>query len=71
MLQDTVCSLLSRPTTTHMEEREGELELHKLEKKDEPGEAAASERWQPCLNTSPSILYVDFMTKCILQELAG
>lgn len=46
-----VCSLLSRTstttsTTTHLEEREAELELLKLEKKDEPREAAPSERWQ-------------------------
>lgn len=44
-LQDTVCTLLSRTTTTHLEEREAELELQRLEKKDEPGEVA-SERWQ-------------------------
>lgn len=45
-LQDTVCTLLSRTTntttnTSHLEEREGELELQRLEKKDEPGEAAS------------------------------
>lgn len=49
---DSVCALLSRTaavttTTTHLEEREAELELQRLEKKDEPGEASASERsWQ-------------------------
>lgn len=43
--QDTVCTLLSRATTTtHLEEREAELALQRLEKKDELGEAAASER---------------------------
>lgn len=41
-LQDTVCTLLSRTATAHLEERE--LELQRLEKKDEPCEAAASER---------------------------
>lgn len=47
-LQDTVCTLLSRTTTTtttttttHLEEREAELELQRLEKKDEPGEVAS------------------------------
>lgn len=50
-----VCSLLSRTstttsTTTHLEEREAELELLKLEKKDEPREAAPSERWQHFLS---------------------
>lgn len=51
-LQDA-CSLLSRTSTTtststatHLEEREAELELLKLEKKDEPREAAPSERWR-------------------------
>ncbi|XP_042339583.1 LOW QUALITY PROTEIN: protein WWC3-like [Plectropomus leopardus] len=44
---DTVCSLLSRNTaTTHLEEREAELELQRLEKKDEPGEAASERSWQ-------------------------
>lgn len=47
--QDTFCTLLSRTTTTHLEEREAELELQRLEKKDEPGEAA-SERWQQVLS---------------------
>lgn len=41
-----MCTLLSRTTntttnTSHLEEREGELELQRLEKKDEPGEAAS------------------------------
>lgn len=41
-----MCTLLSRAatTTTHLEEREAELALQRLEKKDELGEAAASER---------------------------
>ncbi|XP_069006885.1 protein WWC3 isoform X1 [Embiotoca jacksoni] len=42
---DTVCTLLSRTssstTTTHLEERDAELE-----KKDEPGEAASERSWQ-------------------------
>ncbi|KAM9848350.1 protein WWC3 isoform 2-T2 [Aulostomus maculatus] len=42
---DTVCALLSR-TTTHLEEREAELELQRLQKKDEPGEAASERSWQ-------------------------
>uniref|UniRef100_A0AAQ5YN73 WW domain-containing protein n=1 Tax=Amphiprion ocellaris TaxID=80972 RepID=A0AAQ5YN73_AMPOC len=48
MLQDTVCTLLSRTntTTTHLEERDAELELQRLEKKDEPGEAASERSWQ-------------------------
>lgn len=56
-LQDTVCTLLSRnttTTTTHLEEREAELELQRLEKKDEPGEAA-SERWQHFLLEPSSV----------------
>uniref|UniRef100_A0A8C4EQ89 WWC family member 3 n=1 Tax=Dicentrarchus labrax TaxID=13489 RepID=A0A8C4EQ89_DICLA len=48
--QDTVCTLLSRTTTTttttHLEEREAELELQRLDKKDEPGEAASERSWQ-------------------------
>lgn len=51
--QDPACTLLSRTSTcaaaaaaAHLEEREAELELQRLEKKDEPREAAASERWQ-------------------------
>ncbi|XP_035509026.1 protein WWC3 [Morone saxatilis] len=44
---DTVCTLLSRATTTtHLEEREAELELQRLDKKDEPGEAASERSWQ-------------------------
>ncbi|XP_040895795.1 protein WWC3 [Toxotes jaculatrix] len=43
---DTVCTLLSRTTTTHLEERGAELELQRLEKKDEPGEAASERSWQ-------------------------
>ncbi|XP_070688069.1 protein WWC3 [Pempheris klunzingeri] len=43
---DTVCTLLSRTTTTHLEEREAELELQRLEKKDEPGEVASERSWQ-------------------------
>lgn len=39
--QDTVCSLMSRATTTHVEERESELELQRLDKKDEPGERSS------------------------------
>uniref|UniRef100_A0A3Q1EC14 WWC family member 3 n=1 Tax=Acanthochromis polyacanthus TaxID=80966 RepID=A0A3Q1EC14_9TELE len=48
MLQDTVCTVLSRTntTTTHLEERDAELELQRLEKKDEPGEAASERSWQ-------------------------
>lgn len=42
MSQDTVCSLMSRATTTtHVEEQESELELQRLEKKDEPGERSS------------------------------
>lgn len=49
MSQDTVCSLMSRATTTtHVEERESELELQRLDKKDEPGERS-SERCQQFL----------------------
>ncbi|TMS20528.1 Protein WWC3 [Larimichthys crocea] len=49
---DTVCTLLSRTTTTttttttRLEEREAELELQRLEKKDEPGEVASERSWQ-------------------------
>lgn len=45
---DTVCTLLSRnnTTTTHLEERESELELQRLEKKDEPVEAVSERSWQ-------------------------
>uniref|UniRef100_A0A7N8YNN4 WWC family member 3 n=1 Tax=Mastacembelus armatus TaxID=205130 RepID=A0A7N8YNN4_9TELE len=39
-------TLLSRTTTTHLEERDAELELQSLEKKDEPGEAASERSWQ-------------------------
>ncbi len=54
--QDTVCTLLTRTTTsTHLEEREAELELQRLEKKDEPGEAA-SERWQHFLFEPSSVM---------------
>ncbi|XP_070764909.1 protein WWC3 [Enoplosus armatus] len=50
-VMDTVCTLLSRTsttttTTTHPEEREAELELQRLEKKDEPGEATSERSWQ-------------------------
>ncbi|KAM9383754.1 protein WWC3 isoform 2-T2 [Pholidichthys leucotaenia] len=41
---DTVCSLLPRITTTHMEGRDGELQG--LDRKDEPGEAASERSWQ-------------------------
>ena len=59
--QDTVCTLLSRTTTTtHLEEREAELELQRLEKKDEPGEAA-SERWQ-------HFLLVNQVQSCQIQS---
>lgn len=44
--RDTVCTLLSRTTTTHREEQDAELELQRLEKKDEPGEAASERSWQ-------------------------
>ncbi|XP_071368818.1 protein WWC3 isoform X1 [Centroberyx affinis] len=44
---DTVCALLSRTTaTTHLEEGGGELELQRLEKKEEPGEAVSERSWQ-------------------------
>lgn len=46
MSQDTVCTVLSRTTTTHLEEGEAELELQRLERKDGRGEVAASERWR-------------------------
>lgn len=49
MSQDTVCSLMLRATTTHIEERESELELQRLERKDEPGERS-SERCQESLS---------------------
>lgn len=77
--QDTFCTLLSRTTTTHLEEREAELELQRLEKKDEPGEAA-SERWQQVLSchmhkkfTSVCLQHVCLSDKGMffLQELAG
>lgn len=42
MFQDAVCSLMSRATTTtHVEEQESELELQRLDKKDEPGERSS------------------------------
>nr|XP_046246607.1 protein WWC3 isoform X1 [Scatophagus argus] len=43
---DTVCTLLSRTTTTHLEEREADLDFQKLEKKDDPGEVASERSWQ-------------------------
>ncbi|CAK6956180.1 protein WWC3 [Scomber scombrus] len=45
---DTVCNLLSRTgaTTTHLEEQDAELELQRLQKKDEPGEVASERSWQ-------------------------
>lgn len=46
MSQDAVCSLLSRAPTTHVEERESELEPQRLDKKEEPGERS-SERCPP------------------------
>lgn len=52
--QDTVCSLLSRPTPTHLEEQEAGVELQRRDKRDEPGEVAC-ERWQPVLPQSSSI----------------
>ncbi|KAF0042632.1 hypothetical protein F2P81_006164 [Scophthalmus maximus] len=48
-LLDTLCTLLSRNTnntSTHLEERDSELEMQRLEKKDEPGEAASERSWQ-------------------------
>ncbi|KAM7410450.1 hypothetical protein PAMA_001745 [Pampus argenteus] len=43
----TVCTLLPRTTTTtHLEEQDAELELQRLQKKDEPGEAASERSWQ-------------------------
>uniref|UniRef100_A0A665STG9 WWC family member 3 n=1 Tax=Echeneis naucrates TaxID=173247 RepID=A0A665STG9_ECHNA len=50
---DTLCTLLGRPTTTHLEEHAAELELHRLEKKEEPGEAA-SERFDISLDSGCS-----------------
>lgn len=32
---------MSRATTTHVEERESEVELQRLDKKDEPGERSS------------------------------
>ncbi|XP_076583127.1 protein WWC3 [Chaetodon auriga] len=44
---DTVCTLLSRTAAAaHLEEREAELELQRLEKKEEPGEAVSERSWQ-------------------------
>ncbi|KAK2835914.1 hypothetical protein Q5P01_016398 [Channa striata] len=43
---DTMCTLLPRTTTTHLEEQEAELELQRLDKRDEPGEAASERSWQ-------------------------
>lgn len=45
MSQDTICSLMSRATATHIEERESELAMQRLDRKDEPGERS-SERCQ-------------------------
>lgn len=42
MFQDTVCSLLSRTSTTHLQERDADPQ--RLEKKDERGGEATSER---------------------------
>ncbi|KAM7388631.1 hypothetical protein PAMP_024795 [Pampus punctatissimus] len=42
----TVCTLLPRTTTTHLEEQDAALELQRLQKKDEPGEAASERSWQ-------------------------
>lgn len=39
--QESVCGLMSRATTTHVEERESEVELQRLDKKDEPGERSS------------------------------
>lgn len=48
MSQDAVCSLMSRATTTHLEEQESELELQlqRPDRKEEPGERS-SERCPP------------------------
>ncbi|XP_026200643.1 protein WWC3 [Anabas testudineus] len=44
---DTVSSILSRTAaTTHLEERDAEMGLQRLERKDEPGEAASERSWQ-------------------------
>ncbi|KAK2907538.1 protein WWC3 [Channa argus] len=43
---DTMCTMLPRTTTTHLEVREAELALQRLEKRDEPGEAASERSWQ-------------------------
>ncbi|XP_068174632.1 protein WWC3 isoform X2 [Antennarius striatus] len=47
---DASCTLLSRTTptttTTHLEEQEGEVELQRLQKKDESGEVASERSWQ-------------------------
>ncbi|KAM4548704.1 protein WWC3 [Odontesthes bonariensis] len=56
---DTVCSLLSRNTSTHLEERDAELELQRLAKRDERGEATSERSWQAesvdsgCSNSTP------------------
>lgn len=41
MSQDTVCNLMSRATATHVEERESELELQRVDRKEEPGERSS------------------------------
>ncbi|KAM6921361.1 protein WWC3 [Xenentodon cancila] len=43
---DTVCNLLSRNTTTHLEERDLKPELQRLEKKDERGDVTSERSWQ-------------------------
>ncbi|XP_034036480.1 protein WWC3 isoform X2 [Thalassophryne amazonica] len=48
---DVVCTLARSPTTstsaiTHLEERDAELGLQRLEKNKEPGEAASERSWQ-------------------------
>lgn len=53
MSQETVSSLLSR-TNTHLQERDAELELLRLQKKDEPAEA--SERCRPATATTSCLL---------------
>lgn len=61
--QDTVCTVLSRTTTTHLEEGEAELELQRLERKDGRGEVAASERWQHFLHKLHFFLPPAFVSK--------
>uniref|UniRef100_H3CH37 WWC family member 3 n=1 Tax=Tetraodon nigroviridis TaxID=99883 RepID=H3CH37_TETNG len=53
MSQDAVCSLMSRATTTHLEEQESELELQlqRPDRKEEPG-AGRQSRWTAAAATA-------------------